>query len=483
MLERFKPLSTNPNVLRRLCDEFLADRNKQLTDSLIGFKSLEEWQGQDVFFEKYVLSKRLLSPDELIQLDTWSNGGYWYGVTKDGIYHLIDKVEEIESVEMGVTHTLRAGEYSDEYLLMSGQDSEGDFMYFGGFTARLNDNPHFDFKFKDDFKSQLKDARLAREMAINGTLWVEDIPLFQGIKFNEATLDDMNERIENLEKVVNLLDLLSVKVPLIPNEMTDFEFDQLGRLGASLVDGKEVPLGVPDDDLVNLNMEFTKGRIKAIAMRGENNAYRLCDPLEKGYVCALSNHPDDALANIAPLPTFFLLNREDYCRAMNLDTQKLKEALEEVPIVEANTEAACYKLLDMILAYDDGAVCGSELLQCCLLIAEKLCGLEGSSEAYRVNRAQILKRMDKMTAEIEDDLREIALSSQSDQAKASAYILLNDHAMAEKCIKNIPEQARAEFEKWPIVNLLNGELSAKQAFETKGTRAIKIMQRKKNSSI
>ncbi len=179
MLERFKPLPTNPNVLRRLCDEFLADRNKQLTDSLIGFKSLEEWQGQDVFFEKYVLSKRLLSPDELIQLDTWSNGGYWYGVTKDGIYHLIDKVEEIESVEMGVTHTLRAGEYSDEYLLMSGQDSEGDFMYFGGFTARLNDNPHFDFKFKGDFKSQLKDARLAREMAINGTLWVEDIPLFQ----------------------------------------------------------------------------------------------------------------------------------------------------------------------------------------------------------------------------------------------------------------------------------------------------------------
>lgn len=167
---------------------------------------------------------------------------------------------------------------------------------------------------------------------------------------------------------------------------------------------------------------------------------------------------------------------------MNLDTQKLKEALEEVPIVEANAEAACYKLLDMILAYDDGAVCGSELLQCCLLIAEKLCGLEGSSEAYRVNRAQILKRMDKMTAEIEDDLREIALSSQSDQAKASAYILLNDHAMAEKCIKNIPEQARAEFEKWPIVNPLNGELSAKQAFETKGTRAIKIMQRKKNSS-
>ena len=483
LLERFKPLPSDPNILRRLCDEFLSDRDKQLTDSLIGFKSLEEWQGQDIEFEKFVLSKRVYSPDELIQLDTWSNGGYWYGVTKDGVYHLIDKVEEIESVEMGITHTLRAGEYSDEYMLMSGQDSEGDFIYFGGFTARLNNNPHFDFKFKGDFTSQLKDARLAREMAVNGTLWVEDIPLFQGIRFNEATLDDMDERIENLEKVVNLLDLLSVKVPLIPYEMTDFEFDQLGRLGASLIDGKEVPLSVPDDDLVNLNMEFTKGRIKAIAIRGENNAYRLCDPLEKGYVCVLSNHPDEAFEDIAPLPTFFLLNREDYCRAMNLDAQKLRKALEEVPIVETNADAACYKLLDMILAYDDGAVCSSELLQCSLLIAENLCGIEASSEAYRINYAQILKRMDKMTAEIEDDLREIALSSQSDQAKASAYILLNDHALAEKCLASIPEQARTEFEKWPIVNLLNGKPSARLTSEAKGDRKIKIMQRKKRSSI
>ena len=67
LLERFKPLPTNPNSLRRLCEEFLADRDKQHTDSIIGFKSLEEWRGQEVVFDRFVLSKRLFSPDELIQ--------------------------------------------------------------------------------------------------------------------------------------------------------------------------------------------------------------------------------------------------------------------------------------------------------------------------------------------------------------------------------------------------------------------------------
>ena len=482
LLERFKPLPSDQSFLRRLCDEFLADRDKQLTDSIVGFKSLEEWQEQEVVFDKFVLSKRLFSPDELIQLDTWSNGGYWYGITKDGVYHLIDKVDEIERVEMGIPHILHAGEYSDEYMLMSGQDADGEFVSFGGFTARLNCNPRFNFKFEGDFRARLKDARLAREMAANGTLWVEDIPLFQGIKFNDTSLDEMDKRIESLEKIVSLLELLAVKVELLPDEMTEFEFGQLGRLGASLIDGEEVPLNVPDDDLINLNMEFGKGRIKIIAIRSNDNKYRLCDPLEKGYVCVLSDHPDEVPEDVSPLPTFFLLNREDFNRAMNLDAQKLMEALDETPIVATNANATCYKLLDMIHAYDDGAVCSNELLECCLLVAEKLYEIEESSEAYRINYAQVLKRMDKMSPETEDDLREIALHSQRNEAKASAYILLNDFVMAEKCIEDIPERAREEFERWPILNLKSKSSPTKKITDSKNKRRIKIMQRISTSS-
>lgn len=477
LLERFKPLPTNPNSLRRLCEEFLADRDKQHTDSIIGFKSLEEWRGQEVVFDRFVLSKRLFSPDELIQLDTWSNGGYWYGVTKDGVYHLIDKVDDIECVEMGRPHTLHTGDYSDEYMIISGQDADGEYMSFGGFTVRLNDDPHFDFKFKGDFRDQLRDARLAREMAINKTLWVEDIPLFQGIKFNNVSLDEMDRRIESLEKVAGLLEMLAVKVKLQPDKMTEREFGQLGRLGASLIDGDEVSLNVPDGDLINLNMEFEKGRIKVIAIRGKGEKYRLCDPLKKGYVCALSVRSDEELDNVSPLPTFFILDREDFSRAMNLDVQKLIDALEEVPIVANNADVTCNKLLDMIHAYDDGAVCDNELLECCRLIAGQLCEIDESSDAYFINQAQVLKRMDKMSSEVEDKLREIALHSLSYEAKASVYILLNNFDMAEKCLQNMSEEARVAFERWPIANLMNRPLSIKKVNRSKGKCKIQIMQR------
>lgn len=478
LTERFKLLPTDKRLLQRLCDEFIVDRDRQLTDSLVGFKSLQEWKSQDVVFEKLVLSKQFMSPDEFVQLDVWSNGGYWYGLTKEGVYHLVEKVDEVSRIEMGMVNTIRVGDYSDTYEVVAGQDLEGDFITFGGFMVRLGENARITLNFDGDFHARLKDALLARAIATHGTIWIEDKPVFQNVKFKALTLDELDRRIESLERVVHLLDLLAVKVELNPSDMSDYEFGELGKLRAALVDGKEVPLSVPGDDLVNLNIEFGKGRIKVIAMRTDAGNYQFYDPLGTGYVCALTEHPMDDFNAVVPLPTFFMLNREDFHRVINLDAQKLIQALDETPIAEGNSAPACNKLLDMLNAYDDGAVCGNELLKCCLVVAECLLKIDEASEVYRINYAQVCKRMGDLSMCIEDDLRDIALHTERADSRASAHILLGDRCMAEKCIEDFSEEMLREFERWPIANLIDLPRSKTMLAGNAGKGKIELLEKR-----
>lgn len=474
--ERFKALPRDDCALYRLCVDFIANRSRQMTDNLIGFSSLQGWEERGEVFERFVLPKRVMTPADFIDLASWNSGSYLYGVTKSGVYHLIEKVESVDRVEMGKEEIVHAGDYSDAYMLMRGQDAGGRYMRFGGFEIRLDGELKVSFSFKGDFEAQLKDAQLVREVVAHGSLLVDGILRLDGIEFCDFTVDEIDTRIGVLRKFMRLLDELAVKVSLEPGELTSFEVNQLDKLAISIMEGKSVPLSASEDALVNLNMDFKKGRIKVIALRADDGNYRLCDPLNLGHVCMLRTESNDMEDEVAPLPTFFILDLDDFVNAMNLDADRLDQALEEVPIVEGNSAPVCNKLLQMIAAYDNGAVCSDDLLKCCLLVAEKLVSLDRESEVYFINHAQVLSRMGSITPEVTDRLQDVAMSSESMASRAAAFALLDSEEMAAKCLDAMSEEERCMFESWPIANLM-GQAKQKKALEERPKKQIEILQR------
>lgn len=456
--DKFKLLPNDAFALEMLCDGFLCDQKQQLADSVIGFKSIDEWKTCGEKFDHFVLSKRVKSPLDFATFDIWKEDTYIYGYTASGVCHVIKpEVENMFRVEMITKKVFKSGDHEAQFETHYGEGPEGKYIRFGGFTAGIGSKPFFNYTPTGSINEQLRDARFALSIAQNGNIESNGIVLFRGIKFNELTEDDLLNRINGLEKAQQVIELLGIKTNICLEDYDDSALWRFDRLIRAFIDNETVPIAGIDDELVNLNVDLPQGRIKVIAKKESNGEYTFIDPLNEDYIVVLAPFKENDPSHCQPLPSFFLMNEEDMRLAINMNGDRLANALEKCPINDNNSNTATAKLLSMLKAYDQGANCGEELLNCCKVVATKLYELDPDSDTYTINLAQTLMRAGSIPDDVKDRLLDINLNTDDLKLRAACSTLVGEADVARKAIAGLNEDDRQEYIGWPIYSLLNKE--------------------------
>ena len=136
----------------------------------------------------------------------------------------------------------------------------------------------------------------------------------------------------------------------------------------------------------------------------------------------------------------------------NIDSERFAQILETRPVTCKSAGLSNNKLLEMLSAYDAGAVCAGELLPCCLVLSEALHSLSNDSISA-INLAQVKLRLGK--AFDRSQIEKISLTTSDMREKCAAHIVLGNISLAESCFGMLSKDEREDFESWPISNLLS----------------------------
>ena len=234
-------------------------------------------------------------------------------------------------------------------------------------------------------------------------------------------------------------------------------------LAEAFVRGNPVDLPSLEDLTVNINIDISASRIKVIASRRDDGRYDLHDPLSKELAYSVESL-GEVPGEVRLMPGFFMMTIDDFSKVANLDAELFEEHLNTLPPSNGTKDFMTNKLFDMLQAYDSGAVCAQELIDCCCILAESLRALM-EDDVSVINCAQV--RLRKGEPFDRNEIERIALTSSSAQAKASAYIILGNKSLAEKCLGLIPKKEREVYEAWPIYNLFVSNTAEREGITRK----------------
>lgn len=453
---RFKAVPVDdPFLLRKLCMEFLDNRNKQHDINCIRIGGSDGHPNETVKFVRYELGSRLSDVNDPSSLRTWEGETYEYGVTENGQRFTLGKIEDVAEIGLTGPAEISSGDYAYQVDATLGEDGEGRLFKFGSFEFRFGPNAKVNYKPKGTFLERLRDAQLLKEILKTEALMLNGQELFRGIAFADIPIDELEANIEALKEFERLAQGMNIQIDWDPSKLSDYELSELGRLIDSVVHSKPVPLNGIDEDPVNLNMDIQGARIKVIAKRTDDGLYDLIDLLHGNIVAYVPGAQDgDGHRPEEGVPGLFILNREDLRMAANLDSVDLENAFRVLPTTEETAPLLNYKLLEMLSAYDEGAVCGEQLLNCAELVANQLLEVEPESEIYFINLAQVQKRRDKLSESMITKLRRIALDSEDEMVKICAFLLLDQQEFANDILTGLPESKREEFFTEPIARFM-----------------------------
>jgi len=454
--ERFEPLPTDNGRLQCLCKNFLTDQFKQEGDkNLVIASSGDAAVGK---FKKYEITKTF-APDEVpFSLESMRTGTYEYGISESGQAYVVGKLEDIDSIELSLPLNIRTGDFSTDMVVTQVEDDDGTRLRFGSFEIRHGETIKMNYRDCGTFHERLLNARIANGICKTGELLIGDIVACRGATFDNASMHkEITEHIELYSRYVQLLDLLHIKVDWDPSSLSDAELHDLEVLGSCLVDGAPLARGSFTDELTNMNVDIKGSRIKLLVHRVDDDRFELYDPMKLNtcFVIGTSNdgHPDE----FSPVPSMLMLNEEDFRMAANIDAYQFGDCLDRYPITKESTNDATNKLLAMLNAYDAGAVCPRDLIECCELLARSILDIDPTSENCSINFLQVRVRKGSLAREERGTLARIAATTGDLLVRTSANILLGNFNVSEECIESMGSEEREYYQTWPIYNLMKHE--------------------------
>lgn len=449
---RFKELPSEPSLLQKLCDEYVVNQKRQKSAKYIGFGGVEAVRRTGIEFKEIQFGALVADKPLGNSLRTWINGTYQYGITAEGQWYVFDKMEAPINVAAGVVREISAGKEIMKTTVFAGEDRSSDYIQFGSFKLRFGVENVLEFALEGTFRERLSDAKFMLAILDNGNFAIDGMEPFRSLGKVSLNRDYLEEQAENLETIVGVLDELKLKHDFNPKELTTFELYQLEKLVAGFGGNRHVPLNGVNGGVVNLNIDIQNRRIKVIAKKQEDGLYVFLNPLSDDLIYAIgidAEEEGDFKTNNL-LPAFFCLNEEDFRLAANIDADSFRACITRLPLNEETLDYGAEKLLQMLQAYDSGAVCEGELLQCAEILANELLRIEPESEAGLINGAQIEKRAGKLTPRVKRKLISLIDKTDDDVTRICAYWLLDMHDLAEQVISGLDDGRVELLKQWPI---------------------------------
>lgn len=447
--DSFGELPNKPSELKRLCIEFLGDKDNQKNRRFVKASSVQELEEKGIPIESVRISKTFFPGESSISLSAFSNGAYIYGIAQWGEPYVIDRLNDIVEFSTERNCLIKIGDNQYNARLVAGEDKTSPFVKLGGITVRFGDSATLKYKEVGLFRDRLRDAEIMSCLSKGETLYIDGKRVFGRLRPKNGTKGFPDSIPAAYMKYVCLLNRLKIKADIDPGTLEKQSINALATLVEAFVDMKPVNLNKIEQNAASLDMEIGKSLIKILAVRQPNGRYKLYNPLDTKLKCSISFKGDGDKEHL--ISSVFILTHKDYRLAMNLDAPSFKESLKRSPIEQATADIACIKLFEMLEAADEGAVCQDDLLSCCKILSEVLYDFEHSDISI-INREQVNMRLG---APIDvKTLEKIVARSEDNGIKASAHILLGNTSLAFSCLGEMVPKTRMQFEKWPIYHLI-----------------------------
>lgn len=452
---RLRPFPNDPSEVLCLLSQLLSDKRNQRTNVGIACCSPKEFEANGYSIKAQEFSVNVRPGESLASLAPYKNGFYRYGVDEHGQKFAIDKIENLVSVAVGQELTVTSGTESFATTFYAGENKEdGPFCRFDGFSVVLQ-SKNLELNEEGSLAVRLRDLRLMRELRRTGVLVADGVVTISGFaRGDEATTEYLNGRIEILERLDAVLKKLRVKVGLDPGELSVQNSSDLDALAHVLLDGETLyrPGKIGGICLIKLPGFW----IKLLMVDKGNGNFSAMDILDVDTTQVTPFLKDESGNPLAAVPSLLIQTEEELRNLGNIDAEVFAVSCDQIPVTEKSAPSVTYRLLDMISAYDAGAVCGEELLKCCEILCERLRPFV-DDETNVINRLQIKKRLRGLDSDDDLALARLVSNGRSVTAQCCASILRGDYVQARACLEQMSEKEQERLCGWPIWHLLPEE--------------------------
>ena len=449
---RFKAFPDDRDEITRLITKAIREKAAQQQSAALAYCSVDDYEAGGFSFPECVLTVDVAPNESLACLSPYKSGVYIYGKDERGLRFPVDKIEDLTAVAIGGKCVVSAGEISFETLFFKGEDEvSGVFYKFDDFrieadsnTLRLNE--------KGPLSIRLRDLKLLRELRNGASLLVDGRRFLHGFSPDERTdSDSLDSKIEALDCIDAVMKRLNVKVDLDVEALTDQNLRDLHIAHRALIGGEPIHRSNKSAGMCLIKLpEFS---LKFLLYDKGNDDFLLMDALDVDSSIAMPVLTDDEGAPIVPVPPLLIQTEQELLELGNIDSETFEETCDSFPISGDNSHYANNRMLDLIAAADNKAVCASELLKCAAILIERLEPFT-DPEITTINRLQIKKRVGSLTSDDEKNLASLAATGNSLEAKACAAILRGDETQANVLIGMLPPERADELRSWPVYHLL-----------------------------
>ncbi len=455
---RFRPFPNDRRSIERICIEFLREKKNQGSTILVnGAITPDELKEHGVVVGSYSWSKTLYKGEGPTSLAPYDNGVYMYAVDKHtGMKYAVGWYEAVEKIQAIQKHVISAGEVSVDANVGVSINGGTATLEFGCFSLSFGEDAKIHYKETGGFRQRLASARLLKALINSEELRVDGEVLCSGLTDVNVNVGSLEERIEIHSVYARMEDELHSRIDFDPNDLAESDFWALDRLVDAVVFGKTYK---SDRELsVVSNIDICNKRVKVVCQELDDGTYKLSDLLNGQFSYSFGFPPSGIGADeeMVPVPALLSLSEEDYACVINIDSERFAADLERMPLSVNISDAVTQKLLEMLNAWDSGAVCSKDLIECCKHLSRALHDINCTDESL-INMLQVDKRIGILSQSDNESLMRVLVGNSNNWVKAACYLLIDRLDDAEQCINELNDDERAEFERWPINRYRNKE--------------------------
>lgn len=450
----FQPFPSGGDEVLRLVTQAIRDKYLQQPGTSLALCSLDEYKAKGYSFKEHTFSVDLMPGETLASLAPYGNGVYVYGTDPYGSKHPIGKIANIKSVAIGRDACVSAGEVSFTTKFSIGEnEADGIFICFDGFRFNCAKNI-MQFTEKGPLSVRLRDLRLLRELRATGNLLLDGERIASFSFHDKSGIEELEQHIQAYERIDAVAKRLHFKIDLDVESLTEQNRCDLDCMYQGLIKGNV--LHRPNMDSGIYSIKLPGFVIKLLLLGKGNDEYVLMDALDvdTSLVTPVCPGAVDGLAE--PVPPLLIQRKDDFVALGNIDPDLFKETCTRIPVNSHSALFANAKLFEMLMAVDEGALCISELLDCCLLLADFLSPFL-QPEVSTINRLQIKARKSGLNKEDHLVLAELIASSDNLLTKACASILRGDAVQTRVLLNKMTEAERESIISSPISHFMDDE--------------------------
>lgn len=360
-------------------------------------------------------------------------------------------ITDSESVKINDTQyytTIKRERQKDKVILYFGQSIE---FTFTKNTGKMNLNFHYDIK--GTLGERINDSRFLLDFIDNKRFSLDDKEIklpFTDEQINSINIYAIQNDLNFYEKIKELLDKFGVKKELDYSLLTEENKRTLCLLidtvllGAKLKRKQTEPFILQTLNIANVSFIFGIFRIS-------EDECKIVDFFHEKFLCSFKPKASPEAAPFYNGSQFFVLEEKDFTSLDNINYDIIENDILKLTLSEFVIEYLNFYTLVMLQAFDNQKSKDKSLIDCVCKINDYVIKENNSWKTiFLLNKYQALARIKTLSKSQREELLEIANTSDRNQDKIDAYLILGNIEQAKFFFEKISEVEKENYRVDPI---------------------------------